>query len=314
MKFIHNFSWNENVGKTINWQLYNKSLINRGNITFWISGDISKKWYSDTTGKRGAQYLYSEHAIESTLILRHRFQLTLRSAQGFMESLVKLMDLQLKVPNYTTVCRRTKSLSIDLETVGVKSNIHVVIDSTGLKVFGEGEWKVRQHGVGKRRTWRKLHLGIDESTGQIVAQELTTNALKDNEPFDGLLDQVKNEIEQISGDGAYDAANCYDRCIEEGINLVAPPRRGAKLKNHGNLKDAPHPRDLHIREIRSVGRKRWKKNNNYHRRSLAETGMYRFKTILGDNLSCRKFENQKIESLIKCNILNRMSTPSTLVA
>ena len=189
--------------------------------------------------------------------------------------------------------------------------IHVVIDSTGLKVYGEGEWKVRQHGYSKRRTWRKLHLAIDESNSQIVAVVLSDNSFKDNQLYEDLIDSADEDIEKVSADGAYDSENCYKKSIKEGINLVAPPRRGAKLKKHGNCSGPPHPRDVHLREIRSVGRKQWKKNNDYHRRSISETAMYRFKMLLGEKLSSREFERQANGAFIKCSILNKMKVPSS---
>lgn len=301
------------MGNSINWKEYNKSLVNRGKITFWFSPDIAQSWSAPPSGRPGAQPRYSDIAIETISVLRFKFGLKLRCTQGFAESLVKLMGLDIKIPDYTTLCRRLEKISPKLEKIIKTSKaIHVVIDSTGLKVYGEGEWKVRQHGYSQRRTWKKLHLAVDESNSQIIAVSLSDNSFKDNELFEDLIDGLEEEIKQISADGAYDSINCYKKSLEQGINLVTPPRKGSKLGKHGNCSDPPDPRDIHIREIRKVGRKQWKKNNSYHRRSISETAMYRFKTLFGEKLSSREFNRQSNEAFLKCQMLNRMPVPSTL--
>lgn len=299
----------------INWPVYNKALIHRGNITIWFSPDVAKSWYFHSRHyKRGATPTYTEAAIEVILMLRYRFRLTLRETQGFAESLLKLMGLDLQVPDYTTLSRRAARVAVELSAVGSSSKpLHVVIDSTGLKVYGEGEWKVRLHGSSKRRTWRKLHLAIDESTNQIISAVLSENSFKDSEVFEDLMAPIDIEIEQVTGDGAYDCKNCYKWTDQSQIKGVFPPRRGAKIKRHGNCREKPLTRDQYVRDIRKLGRKKWKKKVNYHRRSIAETGMYRFKTILGDKLQSRLFENQATEAFIKCKILNQMPTPAVLV-
>ena len=227
----------------------------------------------------------------------------------------RLMNLDIDIPDYTTVGRRLRKISLILKSSVISGkNLHVVIDSTGLKVYGEGEWKVRQHGFSKRRTWRKIHLAVDESNSQILATVLTDNSFRDNQVFDDLIDGIDREIKQISADGAYDTKNCYKKSEKEYIYLVTPPRKGSVIRKHGNCSGPPDPRDLHIREIRSVGHKRWKKNNRYHRRSISETAMYRFKALLGDKLSSRDFDRQANEAFIKCNILNKMIVPSLLTS
>ena len=298
----------------INWPLYSNSLINRGKITFWLSKDLSKGWYNKKkTGSRGASHTYSPSAIEALSLIRFKFKLTLRETQGFALSLEGLMGLGVKIPNYSTLARRLKGCCQKLKAKILKGEtIHVVVDSTGLKVFGEGEWKVRQHGYSKRRTWMKLHLAVNEANNQILSMVLTDNSYKDNEVFEELMDHVPGEIHQATGDGAYDAKNCWSWVHENGVRGVFPPRKGAKLKNHGNAHVKPSQRDNLIRLRREVGKKKWKKKTKYSRRSLAETAMYRFKTLLGENLSSRSGFNQLAEALIKCNILNQMPTPSVL--
>jgi hypothetical protein len=198
-------------------------------------------------------------------------------------------------------------LDLALPKVSTDGPFHVVIDSTGLKVFGEGEWKVRKHGYSKRRTWRKIHLAIDEDSQGIEAMELTSNNVADSEVLPDLLEQVENPLDQVSADGAYDTHECYDLAAKRGAKVAIPPRCNAKIKKYANNKSPPLVRDENIRAIRKHGLKQWKRQSGYHRRSLAETAMYRLKTIFGGQLSSRKFENQFVEAVIKCRALNLMT-------
>jgi IS5 family transposase len=183
----------------------------------------------------------------------------------------------------------------------------MVVDSTGIKIFGEGEWKVRQHGVSKQRTWRKLHIGVDEATGEIVAAVATTNNVGDNEVIEDLLEQVEEDIDQVSGDGSYDKRKCYEAIKKRKARAVIPPQKNAKIWRHGNRGGEREARDENLRRIRKVGRKRWKEESNYHRRSLAETGVFRLKTIFGGSVRARGFEGQAAEMLIRCAALNLMT-------
>ncbi|BAY24022.1 transposase [Calothrix sp. NIES-2100] len=180
------------------------------------------------------------------------------------------------------------------------------MDSTGVKVYGEGEWKVRTHGSAKRRTWRKLHLGVDEGTGEILAAVVTTNDVADCEVLTDLLEQIEHPIDQLSGDGGYDTFDCYDAIASRGAKATIPPRSNAKIQQHGNCKAPPHPRDENLRACRQVGRKQWKQESGYHRRSLSETAMFRLKIIFGGKLRRRFFDNQAVELFLQCAALNRM--------
>lgn len=166
---------------------------------------------------------------------------------------------------------------------------------------------MRIHGVGKRRTWRKLHVGVNEATGEICAALVSTNDLSDDEALADLLDQVEAELEQVSGDGAYDKRKCYDAIEAMGATPVIPPRRDAVLWPEAEEgRSEPHPRNQAIERIAAVGRKEWKQESHYHRRSLAETTMYRFKTIFGGAVRRRRFDNQAVEIFLKCAALNQM--------
>lgn len=299
--------------RKINWKSYNRELIQRGSITFWICEESLSNWFHVSSGS-GFQKIYSDLAIQMLLLLRCRFNLTLRGTQGFAESILKMMGLHLPIPSYSTLCRRAEGLEIELrkKTPPPVGPIHVVIDSTGLKVFGEGEWKVRQHGYSKRRTWRKLHVCVDESTGEILSSVLTHNSFKDNEVFEDLIQATDQDIYQTTADGAYDAKNCWEFCERENIQGTFPPREGAKIHKHGNASDIPKQRDENLRLIRELGKPAWKALSGYSRRSLSETTMYRFKTIFGSKLHARNFGNQATEAFIKCKILNLMKTPAVL--
>jgi hypothetical protein len=186
--------------------------------------------------------------------------------------------------------------------------LHAVLDSTGLKVFGEGEWKVRQHGYSKRRIWRKLHLSVDADSHEIQAMVLSEASLDDAGAVDELFDQMSGPIQQMSADGAYDKRKVYEACSQRGISRVAiPPRRDARIWQHGNCLAAPLIRDENLRRIRKVGRKKWKRESGYHQRSLAETAIYRFKTIFGSHLQSRRMAQQQTEAKVKCAALNRMT-------
>ena len=290
-----------------NWHDYNESLVQRGSITLWTSEEDIGAWKPNGPRKRGGQVQYSDGAIQCLLMVRSVFHLTLRATEGFLRSLFHLLEWELPVPDYTTLCKRAKRLAVSLGRKAA-GPLHLVLDSTGLKVFGEGEWKVRQHGYTKRRTWRKLHLSVDSETQEIQAVVLSEAGLDDAGAVPELLDQSTESVEQMSGDGAYDKRKVYEDCAARGIQRVAiPPRKDARIWQHGNCAAPPLVRDENLRRIRKAGRKRWKQESGYHRRSLAETGMFRFKTIFGSYLQARKLPQQKVEAKVKCAALNRMT-------
>lgn len=290
-----------------NWSQYNQALVQRGSLTIWFSEDVLNQWYYQGPKQRGASFTYTDLVIETALTLKAVFHLGFRQSQGLLGSILLLLGVDLKVPNYSTLCRRQKTLSVDLGVGRAEQARHIVIDSTGLKVYGEGEWKVRQYGYAKRRTWRKLHLGLDESTGEVVACVLTDNATDDAQVVPALLDQVEGEIAAVGADGAYDKRKVYRELTGRQMVPIIPPQRNARIWQHGNCKAPPHPRDEALRYIRRHGRKKWKRDSGYHRRSKAENAMYRYKTIFGSSLWARTLENQQVEAQIKSRVLNRMT-------
>ncbi len=295
-----------------NWSAYNEGLKARGSLTVWFSEAALDQWYYEGPTQQGSQFTYSDLAIETALTLRSLFRLPFRQTEGFVESLLRLMGLPLQVPDYTVLCRRQAVLALDLCVQRTEEPVHLVVDSTGAKVFGEGEWKVRRYGWSKRRTWRKLHLGVDEKTGEILASTLTGNATHDAAEVAPLLEQVDRLVTHFGGDGGYDTWNVYDILEappgqETPIIPIIPPQHNAKITQHGNCKEPPLLRDEAIRTIRDIGRKAWKMQTGYHRRSIAETTVSRYKQIFGPELQAREFTRQKQEAKLKCNILNRMA-------
>lgn len=268
-----------------NWSQYNEALVSRGSLTLWVEADVLDSWKTtEKTGKRGASKQYSDLAIETLLTLKSVYQLALRQTIGFARSVFKLMSVELELPHYSTLSRRAATLSVKLSRRPATEPCPVVVDSTGIKVYGEGEWQQSKHGKSKRRTWLKLHLGIDEATGEILSPVVTPNSTGDSEVLGELLDEIEEDIDQLSGDGAYDCRYVYDYADERGATAAIPPRKDAKIWFHGNRKGPAHQRDQNLRRIRQVGRAEWKAEIGYHRRSLSETGMYRMKTLFTGNV------------------------------
>jgi hypothetical protein len=303
--------------KITNWSKYNDSLVKRGSLSIWIDANLEKEWtVEEKSGKKGRSVYYSEKAIETALSLKYLFNLPYRQTEGLLASIIELAQLSIDTPDYSTINKRAKGLGTKLNKVQKTKEItHLVIDSTGLKVYGDGEWKVRKHGTSKRRTWKKLHLAINSDTFDIEAFSLTDNNVGDNEMLEELLGSIDKKIKKASLDGAYDTKDNYTSMMKLDIEPTVPPRDNAVIWD-----DEPddHPRNQAVKYIneyeedneknKELGKKEWKKYSGYHRRSLAETGMYRFKTIFGGNLSSRTEERQLNEVIIKSNVINKFNS------
>lgn len=294
--------------KLRNWSQYNQSLINRGDMTIWFSQESTRKWYSQKrTGKKGHPQKYTDSCIELILTVKNLFRLPLRGVQGYFRGLMKLMGMCLEIPDYTRLSRRAAELEIEMKKTGKKKgHIDVVLDSTGLKIYGEGEWKTRTHGKSKRRTWRKLHIGIDPKTGEIVATDITKAEAADCKSVKCLLSGLTG-VDKVYADGAYMFKCSMDPIAAIGAKPVIPVATGTWLVEKNPSPGEKLRNEIVLETTRAGGKAAWKKSSGYHLRSLVETHMYRHKTILGDRLSSRKFENQKTEGKIKCSILNKMT-------
>jgi Transposase DDE domain len=304
------------VYRVRNWSEYNAGLISRGSLTMWIDESAFTSGSEARPLKRGRPQIYSDAMIQAVLTLKHVYHLTLRAAQGFVQSLRDLAFAHLPVPNYdrrkspwdTTLSRRSQELQVTLPEMASGDPIHLVVDSTGLKLYGEGEWKVRKHGYSKRRTWRKVHLGLDVKTGQIRAALMTHQDVDDASALPGLLAQISADefIDTIGGDGAYDTKQCHKVIAGRGATSSIPPREGAKPW----FESTPGAswRNEAINGIVRDGRDEWKKRSGYHRRSLIENTMYRYKTLTGNCLSARCIGSQATEVAIRVGIVNHMVT------
>ncbi len=285
-----------------NWTEYDRGLKQRGSITFWFSEEVLSNWLmNEKTGNRGASPYFSDQAITTFMMVKCLLKLARRQAEGFLESLLSLMNIDLPVPDHSTVSRRARKLEIVIPVSQKNESRHVVIDSTGVKVYGEGEWKTRVHGVGKRRTWRKLHLAVDEKNGEILVASVTTNDYHESEILPDLLKGIKGEIDQVSASGAYDKRKCYQAIEEREATATIPPQKNAQ-----KWEDWEGERNKNIERIEEIGRKEWKEESGYHRRSISETTMFRLKRAFGGKLSSRDFDNQAVELFIQCMLLNRM--------
>ena len=235
------------------------------------------------------------------------FHLSLRATHGFLESVLALLRLELPVPDYSTLSRRQPRLAVTLPFPTSERPRHIVVDSTGVKVYGAGDWHAGKYRRSRRRTWRKLHLGVDETTKEIIAVEVTTSRVHDSKRLPTLLSQVTENIAQVSADRGYDARACYESIVSRGTGPTILPRKNARL---GSGLDPPAwrtARDENLREIQAKGRYEWRVSTGCTRRSLAENAVSRFKTLFGGRLWARTLESQQIEAFVKCAALNRMT-------
>jgi hypothetical protein len=231
----------------------------------------------------------------------------LRAAQGFLSSVIDLMRLTLPVPDYSTVSRRQGRLQVRESLTPRSGPRHIVIDATGLRVYGAGEWHVWKHGVNCRRTWRKLHLGIDETTKEIVAVEFTDSRVHDSQQLPALLEQIPDPIGQVSGDGAYDTRACYEAVLQRGATPVFVPRRTAQPCPTSDPTGWRAARNRILQQIAVQGRSAWRARSGYTRQSIAENSMFRFKMLFRGQLRARGRESQRTEAVVKCAVLNRMT-------
>ncbi len=282
-----------------NWPEYERSLVERGNLTIWLSPAAISAWNAKPSGRRGGQQKYSDLAIETALTLRLLFHLPLRQTEGFLASIFELMDVHLDAPDHTTLSRRSRQLELPLRARREAGPINLIVDSSGLAIFGEGEWAAVKHGGRGIQGWRKLHLGVDE-TGVIVAQTLTDANVDDATTGVALINQLTHDIGTVIGDAAYDRRPVYAAATRRGASVVIPPIKTARV---GRARSPA--RDRTVRRIRDVGRRQWKKETGYHRQARVENAFFRYKALLGDRLRARDPDAQVAR--LASNILNRMT-------
>lgn len=303
---------NKSKYKVRNWKEYNSNLCKRGSLTLWLSPEVLQEWESLRHKKKEVgKVTYSDSIIMCCLLIKVNYGLKLRQSTGFLASLFLLLGRPyLPVPDYSTLCRRQGVLPAEIEErLSQGENLIVGIDSTGLKVYGEGEWKVRKHGYSKRRTWQKLHVCIDLATQEILAAELTGNNEDDASVGKRMLQGKTKNINSFHGDGAYDDF-AFREVLGSGIKQIIPPPKNAVMQKPTKKKALPDSliqRNEAVKYIQEHGLDDWKKQSGYHKRSLNEVVMFRYKTIFGAKLSARKIENQITETRLKCISLNKFT-------
>ena len=299
--------------RVTNWAEYDAGLRARGSLTVWFTPEAIAGWTAEPRTSRGGQPSYSDLAITTALTLKAVFRLALRQTEGLIGSVIRLLGLDLSVPDHTTLSRRAETLEVprprsDSRTEAGRDPepVHLLVDSTGLKLCGAGEWLVEKHGTRTRRAWRKMHLGVDAETGRIVAATLTDRDVDDASQVGPLLDQVDGQIASFTGDGAYDQDGVYTSVAERhpAAAIIVPPRATAVPSR--TAETAPTQRDRHLDLIAEKGRMGWQKASGYNWRARAEATIGRFKRVIGDGLRSHTEERRATEMDVAVHVLNRM--------
>ena len=284
---------------------YDAALRQRGSLTVWFSEEAVAAWRAEPRATRGGQPWYSALAIATALTLRAVFRLALRQTEGLIGSILRLLGLDLPVPDHSTLSRRAETLEVPQPRSGA-GPVHLLVDGTGLRLCGPGEWLVEKHGSRTRRSSRKLHIGTDADTGRIVASALTTNDVGDGSQVGPLLDRIDGPVASFTADGAYDRDDVYAEVAARhpDADVIVPPRSGAVPS--GEAETAPTPRDRRRRCIAERGRMGWQKASGYDWRALVEADVSRWKRVIGDGLRSRTDGRQATEVAIAADVLNRM--------
>ncbi len=296
--------------KVTNWPAYDASLRQRGSLTVWVTDEAITAWAAEARTTRGGQSRYSPLAILTALTIPAVFRLAYRQAEGLLGSIVGLLGLSLYVPDHTTLSRRAATLDVpragNAGTDADSEPMHLLVDSTGLKLCGKGEWLLEKHGTATRRSWRTLHLGVDADPGRIVASTLTTKDVDDASQASRLLDQVAGTVASFTGDGCYDQDRVYNSVAERHPKaaVVVPPRATAVPSD--TAESAPTQRDGHLQCIAECGRMAWQNASGYNQRARIEAAMNRSKQESGDELRAHAEERRRTEVAVAVHALNRM--------
>jgi hypothetical protein len=291
--------------RVTNWREYDAGLRARGSLTVWFTAEAIEAWRAAPRTTRGGQPCYSDLAITTALPLRAVFRLPLRQTEGLIGSILRLLGLDLPVPDHSTLSRRAETLEVLRPKAGSEP-VHLLVDSTGLKLCGPGEWLVEKHGSKRRRGWRKLHLATDTDTGRIVAALLTDKDADDGGQVGPLLEQVEGPVVSFTGDGAYDRDDVYAEVTTRHPDaaVVVPPRANAVPSEAAET--APTQRDCHLQCIAERGRMGWQRASGYNDRALIEADISRWKRVIGDGLRSQTDGRQVTEVAIAAGVLNRM--------
>jgi hypothetical protein len=290
--------------RVTNWPDYDAALVRRGALTVWFTDEAIAEWRASATGGRGGQLIYSALAIETALTIRLVFHQPLRQTEGLLRSIADVLGVDIAIPDHTTLSRRGVGLKVLPRHIHRAEPLHLVVDSTGLKIYGESEWLDAKQGHRSRRRWRKLHIGINAEALDVVVPELTPDDVGDVCAIPDLLEEIDSTVASLIADGAYDGEAVYDAVAKRhpGAAVIIPPRATAVAHEA-----ATNQRDQHVALIAQHGRIGWQRRSGYNRRSLTETVIYRYKAIIGRRLCARSLLNQRTEAKIGCNALNRMT-------
>jgi len=290
--------------RVTNWAAYDIALRQRGSLTVWFTEGAIAAWKAGPRATRGGQPRYSALAITTALTLRSVFRLALRQTEGLVSSILRLLGLDLAAPDHSTISRRGETLPVSRPPAGSQP-VHLLVDSTGLKLCGPGEWLAEKHSTRTRRSWRKLHIGVDADTGQIIAAELTSNDVDDGSQVGPLLEQIAGPVASFTGDGAYDRDDVYrEVCRRHPDAAVIVPRSSALPS--ATAQTAPTKRDRHLQLIAERGRMGWQRASGYNWRALVEADIGRYKRVIGDALRSRTRGRQTTEVAVAVASLNRM--------
>jgi len=289
------------------WRDYDASLRQRGNLTVWVTDKAIAAWTAEPRKSRGGERTYSALAILTALTLRAVFRLALRQTEGLIGSVIRLLGLDLAVPDHSTLSRRAETLEAPRPRASTSAEpVHLLVGSTGLKLCGIGEWLHEKHGTKVRRSWRKLHLGLDAGSGPIIASLLTGHDADDGSQVGALLDQVEGPLASFTGDGAYDqdGVTASFAAGHPEAAVIVPPRSNAVPSE--TAETAPTQRDCHLQQIAAHGRMAWWAACGYTKRARAETGMARFKQVIGDGLRSHTGECRATEVDVAVHVLDYM--------
>ena len=309
MPFKANAEYRHHIPKqrhrVTNTAAYDAALRQRGSLTVWFTNTAIAAWKAEPRTTRGGQQHYSGQAIATALTLRAVFRLVLRQTEGLIGSIIALLGLDLAVPDHTTLSRRAENLDVVRPRPG-SGPVHLLVDSTGLKLCGSGEWLLEKHGTKTRRSWRKLHIAVDADTGRIVAATVTTNDIDDASQVGPLFDQVDGPVASFTADGAYDHDGVYGEVMSRHpeASVIVPPRSSAVPSD--TAQTVPTMRDRHLQTIAEHGRMAWQKTSGYNWRALVEADISRFKRAIGDGLRSHTDRRRATEVAIAINALNRM--------
>ena len=296
--------------KVRNWSEYNAALKRRGSLDIWITEEAIENWYNKDQQQYGSgkQEEYTDLAIITCHEMRKVFHQPLRQATGFIDSIFRLMKLPIRSPGFSALSKRLGKLHINCPTYRNTDRpseevAGIAIDSTGLKRFGRDEWHQEKHKISAKRSWRKIHIAVDESHS-IQAATLTDRFVSDDTVVEELAEQITKEVDHITADGAYDKNPVYDDLSKHfpDADIVIPPDKDA-IYNKGN-----HPlRNRNVMEVKCFGRMGWQRARDYGKRNYSELAILRYKRILGNTMQSREFSRQKQEAMIACGVLNKMT-------